>query len=76
MTQTAKLKGALSDGSTYIFYTKDNQQIFKNVIVNEVLFTVCRLHERVLENPKGKHIYIHTYCRCKSAGICLCYFGF
>lgn len=50
----------LSDGSEYIFYSKDNQQIFKDVTVNNVGFTVIRLHERVLNNPEVKHTYTVT----------------
>jgi hypothetical protein len=60
MEQTAKLEGALSDGSRYIFYTKNSQHIYKDVEVSGVVFTVCRLHERRLENPKVKHIYTLT----------------
>jgi hypothetical protein len=60
MAQMDKLEGTLSDGSKYIFYSKNNQQIFKDVTVSGVLFTVAKLHERVLDNPKIKHLYTLT----------------
>lgn len=51
-----EIKGKLSDGSKFIFYTRDNQQIFKEVDVDNVGFTVVRL----LDKPGMLHTYTVT----------------
>ena len=60
MPQPDRIEAILSDGSKYIFYSNNLQQIMKDITVNEVNFTICRLHKKCLDNPKVKHIYTIT----------------